>query len=261
MLIIRRLQHFRWLILVTNDFFGNNVLRKTSDTIEYVIRKSQRTKRLHLKINRLGEIEVVSPGNVTRFEIDQFVSSHISWIEKQRSRILTQVECTPELSKTPPDNIYFPLLKHQYEIEYSSLPNKRNFIVGENTITIFSQCDIEKRNLLQKFIHGIAKKELTLMLEELSYKHELPFNKVFIKAQKTRWGSCSSKKNINLNRNLLFLNKDQVEYLIVHELCHTIHLNHSPRYWQLVSEFIPQYKKIDKSLRNASATVPLWAIA
>ena len=78
------------------------------------------------------------------------------------------------------------------------------------------------------------------------------FNKISIKNQKSRWGSCSSKKNLSLNYKILFLNKEQQDYIIVHELCHLKEFNHSKNFWSLVEKIIPNYLAIKKSLRPSS---------
>ncbi|MDH3325108.1 MAG: M48 family metallopeptidase [Gammaproteobacteria bacterium] len=228
--------------------------------ITYTIRISTRAKRLHIKINRLAQVEVVSPPKVTKAEIDSFVQSNILWIERHTNRILADHKQDETSSIDPPGEIYFPLLEQTYHVRYLPDSEHNKFTIKDSVVNVFFDCDEEKRNQLQKFIQRIAKLELPEMLDKISDDVNLPYNRVFIKAQKTRWGSCSSKKNINLNRNLLFLKPEQVEYLMVHELCHTVHLNHSPRYWKFVSSFIPGYKEIDKSLRKATSKVPLWAL-
>ena len=76
------------------------------------------------------------------------------------------------------------------------------------------------------------------------------FNKVFIKNQKTCWGSCSSKKNLNFNYKILFLTQEQQDYIVVHELCHLKELNHSKNFWSLVAKTTPDYLNIKKGLRS-----------
>ena len=71
-----------------------------------------------------------------------------------------------------------------------------------------------------------------------------------VKNLKSRWGSCSSKKNLNFNYKLIFLPLDLVDYIIVHELCHLKQFNHSNEFWKLVAESIPNYKDLRKRLLN-----------
>lgn len=76
------------------------------------------------------------------------------------------------------------------------------------------------------------------------------FNKIYIKNQKTRWGSCSCKQNLNLNYKILFLPQKHRNYIIVHEMCHLKEFNHSKKFWALVVKVFPNYLDIKKELRN-----------
>ncbi len=209
---------------------------------------------------------MVSPARVSTQLIERFVKDNIRWIERQQEKMRAhlmpseQNEQNKNHSTLLPSQIYFPLLSKTYQVEYVASVTRETYKINENVVRVFSHSDDEKKLLLQQFVHRIAKTELTLLLNSVSERLALPYNRVFIKAQKTRWGSCSSKKNINLNRNLLFLSPVQVEYLIIHELCHTVHLNHSAQYWQLVADKMPAYQKIDRSLKAATMDVPVWAL-
>jgi predicted metal-dependent hydrolase len=87
-------------------------------------------------------------------------------------------------------------------------------------------------------------------LEGLSNKHDLPFQQVMVRGQKTRWASCSSRHTISINYELLFLDAKLVDYVLVHELCHTRHLHHGPAFWALVQRFEPEYLQLHQSLRR-----------
>lgn len=78
------------------------------------------------------------------------------------------------------------------------------------------------------------------------------FGDIRIKNQKTCWGSCSAKGNLNFNYKLLFLSPRVADYVIAHELCHLKQMDHSPKFWALVGELIPEYQELKKELRNKS---------
>jgi predicted metal-dependent hydrolase len=80
------------------------------------------------------------------------------------------------------------------------------------------------------------------------YKHR--YNKIHIRNQKTRWGSCSKQGNLNFNYKILFLPEKASDYIIVHELCHLKEFNHSPKFWNLVAKKFPDYREIKRALRN-----------
>lgn len=91
-----------------------------------------------------------------------------------------------------------------------------------------------------------------LVVDRLAYYnrlYELHFNRISIRNQKTRWGSCSQKENLNFNYKILFLDKKMQDYIIVHELCHLKEFNHSERFWNLVEKIFPDWKAIKKELK------------
>jgi len=80
------------------------------------------------------------------------------------------------------------------------------------------------------------------------------YKRVFIKNQKSCWGSCSERGNLNFNYKLAFLPPHIADYVIIHELCHLAELNHSPRFWSLVAQTCPEYKQRRKELRTIRVT-------
>lgn len=95
-----------------------------------------------------------------------------------------------------------------------------------------------------------AKALLKERLAELSKRHGLPCNRVVVKRQKTRWGSCSAKKNINLNLRLAALPQALMDYAILHELVHTRFLNHGPAFWEELERQLPGARKLHRELRR-----------
>lgn len=100
-----------------------------------------------------------------------------------------------------------------------------------------------------------ANKELarTLVKERIKFfNHHYKFtvNRISIRNQRSRWGSCSKKGNLNFNYRLVLLPPEVADYIIVHELCHLGEFNHSKKFWELVAKTIPDYKQIRKELRG-----------
>lgn len=94
---------------------------------------------------------------------------------------------------------------------------------------------------------------LILVHDRLKYFnnfYNFKFNRVSIKNQKTRWGSCSKKGNLNFNYKIVLLPPKLADYIIVHELCHLKELNHSDRFWNLVAKTFPDYLKLRQELKN-----------
>ncbi len=96
----------------------------------------------------------------------------------------------------------------------------------------------------------IAKKVLPKRLGELAQQYGFCYKRLAVRNARTRWGSCSHANNINLNMHLIKLDNDLIDYVILHELCHTIEKNHSPRFWALVEKHMPDFKERRKKLKN-----------
>ena len=96
----------------------------------------------------------------------------------------------------------------------------------------------------------LAREILTKKVESFNVHYKLSYNKIAIRNQKTRWGSCSSLKNLNFNYRLIYLPGHLIDYIVVHELCHLKEMNHGKNFWLLVGETIPDYKRRIKELRD-----------
>jgi predicted metal-dependent hydrolase len=94
----------------------------------------------------------------------------------------------------------------------------------------------------------VARSFCNEIVSKWANKTGVSYNRIAIKDMKTRWGSCSSKSNLNFNYKIIFLNDAQADYLIVHEVSHLIELNHSSDFWALVEMQIPNYKKLRKEI-------------
>lgn len=100
---------------------------------------------------------------------------------------------------------------------------------------------------------AVAKKVIVQRLAELAQQHGFTYNRVFVRNQKTRWGSCSAKNNINLNLHLVRLPAHLMDYVILHELVHTRIKNHSPAYWQALEAVMPYARCMDRELNQYEA--------
>ena len=124
-----------------------------------------------------------------------------------------------------------------------------------------------KENWIKKTVHKIehrsikygqpqridkekAKYYLLKRLDDLTVIHGFTYNKATIRNQKTRWGSCSGKNNINLNIQLMRLPVKLIDYVIFHELVHTLVKNHGPLFWQTLSKFVGNARVVDKQLKK-----------
>jgi len=111
--------------------------------------------------------------------------------------------------------------------------------------------------ILKTWLKKLAKNYLPQRLDHVSRRTGLQYNALAIRDQRTRWGSCSAAGNINLNMKLLLLPPDLVEYVLIHELCHTRIMSHSQKFWQLVASYFPEWRTARKQLRDISHQLPI----
>jgi hypothetical protein len=112
--------------------------------------------------------------------------------------------------------------------------------------------------LLRLWLQAQGRLYLVPWVEKISHETGLGIRTIQIRGQKTRWGSCSSKGTMSLNYKLLFLPPHLVRYIIIHELCHTVHLNHSRSFWSFMTSLEPACRALDAEMKEAGRLVPRW---
>ena len=109
---------------------------------------------------------------------------------------------------------------------------------------------LEKNRNLPEIDRKVDRKILCRRIVELAQQHNFVYNRVSIRKQKTRWGSCSTKNNINLNANLLHLPPELMDYVLLHELVHTRVKNHSKDFWDELETVVPNARQVDRRLKD-----------
>lgn len=162
-----------------------------------------------------------------------------------------------------PDEIYLPALGERFIVQYRktasrSVQARSN---GDGMLVVSGRVEDGREVMLglRRWLVRQTRASLYPWLDELSTQAGLPFGTVSVRGQRTRWASCSSRGNINLNYRLLFLSPDVVRYILNHELCHTVHLNHSRNFWQALSSLEPGYRFLNSSAKKGMGEVPEWA--
>ena len=202
----------------------------------YIIIRSNR-KTLCLSVDESAKLIVRAPNQATDKQIQKFVTEKESWINKKQQLMvdrLAEYESHLSLQQCLYLGKLYPLKLVLGRVDTISF-NGSNFIVrysDEDKIKLTLNCWYKQR------FSEIAKPRVNYYAK----KYNLKINRVRIKAQKTLWGSCSSSNNINLNYQLIMAPIEVIDYVIAHELVHTLHKNHSPSFWQEVSSIIPKYK-------------------
>ena len=223
------------------------------------LRQSKRAKRLIFKASISNGFEIVLPN----FYDDKWV---IETIIKRKTKIEDQIALIIESRmELKPVSITLPPTKETWPVIYGTLKRDApdNIVEANGRLELADKCDdvFWGPTVLQNWLHIKATEYLPKRLDLLSKKLGLTYNKVTIKRQKTRWGSCSIRRNINLNRNLMLMPGDVVDYILHHELVHLKVLNHSSKFWSELEEAFPSYKNSVKQLRKFERNeLPKWAL-
>jgi predicted metal-dependent hydrolase len=224
-----------------------------------LLKKSSRAKYLSIKIKPDVGISVTIPKRVSFIEGERFTIKNKDWILKHIHKI----------TKAEKSKIIFDEFTH-YETKFhklvitSSLREKTRVKIANSLIyvEIAKNIDVQSEETQDIIKCGIIK---TLRIEandyipnrlaELAEQFGFSYNKVFLKNLRSRWGSCSGKNNINLNIHLMKTPYELIDYVILHELVHTVHKNHSKKFWAHLESVCPNSKKYDKKLKRYAPNI------
>lgn len=229
---------------------------------DYRVRVNRRARQVRVTVSHAGEVMVTVPRPVPEWAVQELLQHHHDWIAARLQELQQRLAALPAYQGLQPDLIHLRAVGQQWPVEYGAALGRKQWreSASPRCLQLRPQAhEATARGVLQGWLQSRARQILPAWLEKVGESLGLEFNGVTIRAQKTRWGSCSSRGRINLNRNLLFLPAELVEYLLIHELCHLREPNHSPRYWRLVEQVLPDYRQRDRALRVAVNDVPLWA--
>jgi predicted metal-dependent hydrolase len=225
----------------------------------FSVRESGRAKRLSIKVFPRGRVEVVVPRRTNAKDVRNFVESHRDWIRKARAQFAA--EHPPEPFALP-SSVKLPGIDRNFCIRYGGDDGSRSvrYRVSGNTVILSGATHDETKCVaaLKRWLTALAKKEYLPKLRTLAGLTNNTFQKMHVRGQKTCWGSHSSTGTISLNYCLMFLDPQHLRYVMIHELCHARHMNHSQRFWQLVGSFEPDYRKLDKDLNSCWKRIPTW---
>ena len=225
----------------------------------FSVRRSPRAKRLTIKVYPGGRVEVVVPRRVRAAEVEAFVRENEAWIRDARQAFSADGAAG---SATLPTAVRLTAIGRRVGVRYRPVSGRRSVDYRFNDLRLELSGCVEDESLcvaaIRRWLAEVARAEFEPSLSALSAMMRTPYRKVQIRAQRTCWGSHSSSGTISLNLCLLFLDPDVVRYLMIHELCHGRHMNHSKRFWKLVATYEPDYQRLDGELTEGWRRVPAW---
>ena len=223
-----------------------------------VVRLSSRAKRLLFKSSIKRGVEIVIPHGADSSWVAEMTENRIQWIR------FAQQHIREGRSQLNPTQIDLKALGETWSVDYvqaAEIP-KGLLINGQHNLTVgVKPKDVfHVARKLQGWFHQKARASLSPWLTYLAEDRGLSFKRIYVRNQTSLWGSCSKKRNINLNRNLLFIPKHLVEYVLHHELTHLDHLDHSGRFWSSFTRVLPNCRDLERELSSVHPDdIPLWA--
>ena len=196
--------------------------------MEYNLIREKR-KTISMRLNGKGEIIVKAPLKASTAVIEEFITSKLHWIEKQQKRVNKINAFRNEFDFQS----YIYLLGQKYRFEDIDL----SLLMQGN-----------KNGKLLEFYHKEAENRLPKITEEVAIDTNLKYKSLKLSNSRHVWGSYDRKGNMKLNWRLVILPKELIEYVVIHELCHGVHLNHSKAFWEEVKSHCPDYKALKKQL-------------
>jgi predicted metal-dependent hydrolase len=230
----------------------------------WVVRESRRARRLAVRVHRTGRVEVVVPPRTSRATVSAFLSEHHDWIETRRQAALRQ---KPPDTPFPPPQIALPGVYETWRVHLAGgtgrvrirEPRERE-LPGEELLVICGEISSPQllRDALRRWLMRRAQLVLAAHLADCAREFGFSYRALSIRRQRTRWGSCSVRGTISLNCCILFQPPEVLRYLLIHELAHTRHMNHSRAFWECVAHCCPDYRKLDRQLLDGWRRVPSW---
>jgi predicted metal-dependent hydrolase len=227
-----------------------------------VVRISRRARRLSVRVFPDARVEVIVPPRARQREVELFIATHREWIDAKRAQALA-TRPLPEVF--PPAFLDFAMTGERWRTHVaggsgalrvteqgeSGDPDRVLRITGDSK-------PVALRRSLRAWTMRAARERLEPRVAALAEKMGVRYARVSIRRQRSRWGSCSVRGTISLNVCLLFQRAPVVDYLIVHELTHVKHMNHSPRFWAAVEAACADWRVLDRELLRGWRTVPRW---
>lgn len=221
--------------------------------ISCLIRKSNRARRINLRIRSREKVVLTLPRWTSYREGLSFLSTQKKWLEQK----IKNFPLTQQLSEYFFEGGQIWINKSPLFLSWSVDNNRKKVFseVLEDGIQIELPITDTIDNYLFKFLRELARENLKSRLFTLAAQAGLNCENVRIGNQRSRWGSCSARSTISLNWRLILLPHEIADYVIFHELAHLKHLNHSPQFWEYLENICPNSRVYDKALLKAGKNV------
>jgi predicted metal-dependent hydrolase len=222
-------QQFR-LPLVSNGIIKHQM--------QFELQRSSRSHSISIQLEEPERVIVRAHPLIPEFLINQFVQSKEAWILRNLAKLRRR---RSSLAKNQVS-----LFGKLYQIHANFSANTVGIFAKNQEVLIQNlsqktQGQLEKQ--LERFLKNTAEKYIRQRAEQVAKKMQIDFHGLTLRQQKSRWGSCSSRGNLNFNWRLVHYPPAIIDYVIIHELAHRREMNHSAAFWRLVGQYDPEYKQ------------------
>ncbi|MDX9881721.1 MAG: SprT family zinc-dependent metalloprotease [Prolixibacteraceae bacterium] len=199
-------------------------------------------KHARLRVSEDGKVRIIAPPSFSEDDISSLLRKKAKWIDKN-------VKYFEAMSKIELQRNQLLFLGNRYNYFYDpSFAQK--VIINHEHRTISAKRDLTDPETQEKWYRNIAKKHLVKRSEQLSKRLKFQYNKLFIREERNKWGNCSKERNISLNWKLIKAPEYVIDYIIIHELLHTVVMSHTNKFWTLLKSYYPDYKESIKWLEK-----------
>jgi len=225
-----------------------------------LIRVSARARRLSIRVYPDARVEVVVPPRARPREVELFITAQREWIDNKRAIALRS---RPEPQPFPPATLDLRALCEVWHLQLAGGAGPlRIKDAGGSVLRVTGVAAKGRmRAALRTWLMRTAHERLAPRVAALAAATGVSYSRISVRRQRSRWGSCSARGTISLNCCLLFQRPCVVDYLIVHELMHVRHMNHSARFWQAVERHCPDWRALDRELVKGWRDVPRWVFS
>lgn len=219
-------------------------------TIDQIIRSKRRT--MTLIVEHDGSVVVRAPLRASEKSIREFAEVNAAWIEKKRAQARAAVPPTPKQYLSGETFLY---LGRAYPLEV--VPHQRKALLLDGGFRLAASAQGNAEVVFREWYRRQARKVIKVRVELFAQEYGFQYEKIRITSARTRWGSCSATGALNFSWRLIMTPLEVVDYVVVHELVHTVVHSHSRRFWGKVAKIMPNYKEHNKWLRKNGGQVML----
>ncbi|APZ47438.1 hypothetical protein BW723_14590 [Polaribacter reichenbachii] len=205
-----------------------------------LIRKE--VKHARLRVSEDGKVRIIAPPDFSEEDINSMLKKKNRWIDKN-------LKYFNGMSSIELKRNQLLLFGNRYDYFYDTTYLQKVTVDHEHK-TINSKRDLLDPKVQKKWYRKVAKNHLTKRTKQLAKNLNFKHNRIFIRESRTKWGNCSREKNISLNWKLIKAPEYVIDYIIIHELMHTVVMNHTHKFWTLMKSYYPNYKESIKWLEK-----------